>query len=542
VKINNLKRFSDLTVEEIPSTAKLILLVGSNGSGKTSFFEAFNLWYQRQAFGSLGDQSYFDKKIGSIPSDTTDWGSLSLEKVQISFHDSMIKGESAKGKFYFRSAYRNEPDFIIQKLEHQENPTSIIGLTSLMENDTTVSKNYQRLIGSTISAVYDENNDAKNVKQLREDLIGKIKNSLSQVFPDLNLSSIGDPLLDGSFYFEKGNSKDFHYKNLSAGEKSAFDLILDLIMKSHYFDDAIYCVDEPESHMHTRLQGKVLRELYSLVPDNSQLWISTHSIGMLKEARNIERQNTGTVVFLDFDNRDFDSQEILKPTRIDKAVTNKFYDLAFGDFASLMLPKQIVFCEGAPGGRKNVNFDMMIYNTIFEQKYPDTQFISVGSSDELEKIEIKLGEVMTTLLRKSKVIKIIDRDDRSDSEVAELSLKGINVLSKRHIECYLLDDSIISLLCSSVSKDDKKQDCLEAKTKALNSSISRGNPIDDIKSASGEICNELKRILDITQGGNNTYSFLRDTIAPLITEDTDIFKQLEQELFKEETVNGQTKI
>ena len=63
--------------------------------------------------------------------------------------------------------------------------------------------------------------------------------------------------------------------------------------------------------MHTKLQGKVLRELYELIPGQSQLWVSTHSIGMLQEAEDIEKEKPGTVVFLDFRNRDFDTDQII---------------------------------------------------------------------------------------------------------------------------------------------------------------------------------------------------------------------------------------
>ena len=163
-----------------------------------------------------------------------------------------------------------------------------------------------------------------------------MKTSLSTIFDDLNLSSIGDPLSSGSFFFEKGSAKDFHYKNLSAGEKSVFDLILDMIIKSTFYSDAVFCLDEPEAHMHTRLQAKVLTELYSLNTANSQLWISTHSIGMLKQAEIIEQANPGTVVFLDFANRDFDLTEVMKPAQIDRAIWDRFFDLAFADFSQLI--------------------------------------------------------------------------------------------------------------------------------------------------------------------------------------------------------------
>jgi hypothetical protein len=37
-------------------------------------------------------------------------------------------------------------------------------------------------------------------------------------------------------------------------------------------------------------------------------------------------------------------------------------------------------------------------------------------------------------------------------------------------------------------------------------------------------------LLNLNQGGNNTGAFLRDTMAPIITEDTDIFKELEKQI------------
>ena len=62
-------------------------------------------------------------------------------------------------------------------------------------------------------------------------------------------------------------------------------------------------------------------------------------------------------------------------------------------------------------------------------------------------------------------------------------------------------------------------------------STARGNAADDIKSASGEIYVELKRILNMTKCGNTKDAFFRDTLAPLITEDTSIYKELEREIF-----------
>lgn len=523
IKINNFKRFSDLTIENIPESAKLVLLVGPNGSGKTSLFDAFYHWYRLWSnFGVSGDKSYYLK----TDIEEQEWA---RHRVGIELYD---KPEDLKGKFYFRTAYRNEPTFSINQLTRQNDPTKSLKLENLIYNDVSVSENYQRLISLTLSGVYNTQNDKKTVEEFREELIGRIRDSLNNVFEDLTLTSIGDPLSNGSFYFQKGTSENFHYKNLSGGEKSVFDIVLDLIIKSEYYPEAIFCIDEPEAHMHTKLQSSLLEELYRLIPDRSQLWLSTHSLGMLRKAREIEETHPGSVVFLNFDNLNFDESVDIVPSRINKTIWNKFIEIALDSYSSLIAPSKIVFCEGTQKGRKYKNFDAQIYSIIFGESYPDTSFISVGSSSELENVDNPSITLVKNLLKDSEIIKLVDRDERSPEEIEELKEKDIKVLDKRHIECYLLDDEIIKKLCDKFEKTELYEKCIEIKSNKLGESVQRGNPADDIKSISGEYYVELKKVLGLAKCGNTKDAFFRDTIAPLITNETDIYKELESEIMK----------
>lgn len=531
VHIKHYKRFSDLTIEGIPATAKLVVLVGPNGCGKTSLFEAFNHWYMYQGFGTFADKDYQVKKEEGFEFNEHNWHNLII--TNIIFHDSEGNKaqEEIRGKFYFRSAYRNEPDFSISNFRQQQDPKQSYKL-NLMSTDITVSENYQRLVSSAISGLFRGEKDKELVEELREELIGKIRDSLKRVFSDLTLTGVGDdPLNNGSFFFEKGSVKAFHYKNLSAGEKSAFDLILDLIIKSTTFSNAIYCIDEPEAHMHTHLQSLLLNEIFSLVPDNSQLWVSTHSLGMLRRAQQLEKDNPGTVVFLDFDGRDYDSPVVITPTQINRTILRRFMQLALDDFSDFLAPQQIVFCEGNPNGHAVPSFDAQIYTTIFGNTHPNTAFVSAGACTEVTNKENESVKMITQLLSSSQVIKVVDRDDLSSTEVANLLSQGVKTLSRRHIECYLLDDEIIKKLCAVCGHPELEADCLNAKVSKMALSVARKNPADDVKSASGDIMVELKRILGLTQCGNKRESFLRDTMAPLITPETKVYKELENSVF-----------
>jgi len=341
-------------------------------------------------------------------------------------------------------------------------------------------------------------------------------------------------LQDGTFSFAKGVTSKFSYKNLSGGEKAAFDLLLDFIVKKSTFDDTVYVIDEPEAHMNTRLQGALLGELYNLVPDGSQLWISTHSIGMMRHARKLHQQDPSKVVFLDFEGHDFDKPTTVSPAVPSRAFWERVLKVALDDLADLVSPSQVVICEGNPKtpiGGKNEEHDARCYNSIFEAEFPDTKFISGGNSHEVAADRLRFASVFGNVVSGITVKRLIDGDDHSPEDKIEFRKEGINALTRRHIESYLFDDEILSALCNSLEKTASLPDVLAAKATAIASLESRGKPSDDLKSAAPQIYTSLKSILRLTGTGNDFLSFSRQTLAPLVRPGTSTYEALKADIF-----------
>ncbi len=530
VELKKFKRFTDINITDIPETAKLMVLIGPNGSGKTSLFEAFKTWSGLYGGTSSSTDPYYIGK-GDI-NFFNNWP----EKIKLTFYNQPLALDQNfyRKSFYIRTAYRNDPDFIVTQLRKMGTALESSRFSRLIDNDASVHENYQRIVSYSVEKLYSSEFDSMTIKKLREMLIGKIRESMKRVFDDLILTGPGDPLKNGTFYFEKGTSKDFHYKNLSGGEKAAFDIILDLIIKCTEFDDSIYCIDEPDLHLHTKLQGKLLGEIYNLIPENSQLWIATHSIGMLRKAFELQKQNPDKVVFLDFHDKNLDQALTINPVKVTRELWKKTLEVALDDLAQLVAPKQIVICEGKPSNLsgKNKEFDARCLRKIFSEGFPDTDFVSVGNEDGVRAEKIDLVTTLKSISPGVLFIKVIDRDDRSETEVTEIEEKEcVKVLKRREIENYLLDDEILKELCNDTGNEPKVIEVLNLKEQALTDSIGRGNPSNDLKSAAGDIYTSVKKLLNLTNCGNTTEAFLSDTMAPLVTPETRVYKELKSEIF-----------
>lgn len=537
ITIKGFKRFTDLIVEDIPKTVRILMLAGPNGCGKSSLFDALHIWKEsRTNRGFNWDPDYHVKGYLEEVKNPS-WN----DQVQMEFHDYVPENPQQNRKaFYIRSAYRNDPDFQINQFRRTGDLLDEVRVQRMIDNDAAVGSNYQRLVSNAIEDVFERGDGSVTLDAFREQVTDEIRFPFRRLFPDLEFNSLGNPMGDGTFRFTKGTAKGFSFKNLSGGEKSVFDLILDLVVARHSYDNTVFCIDEPESHMNARLQAELLSALYDLVPENCQLMLATHSIGMMRRARDIEADNPGTVAFLDFAGLDFDEPQVIRHKTPDRAFWSNAYDVALDDLAELIAPEQVVICEGEPKSKEsgpNYSHDARCYEQIFQNEFPETQFIPGGNSFDVTSDRRGIGYAVGLLIKGAEVIRLIDLDDQSPEEVAELNSRGIRVLSRRNLESYLFSDEVLRYLAGSVGRSDKVEELLSGKKILLDSKPNE--PQGDLKPASGEIYNTCKAILSLTQSGNNAKTFMRDTLAPLIKPGTPVYEELKLAVFGNHSENSE---
>ncbi|MCS1408772.1 MAG: hypothetical protein M2R45_01949 [Verrucomicrobia subdivision 3 bacterium] len=529
VRLRNYKRFTDLRVDEIPESAKLVVLIGPNGSGKSSLFDAFLLKSQEAIsnFGLSNKQvDYYVKDTSTADARPQSTGGV-RQKIDVSFHGRDLQRDEWAAAFYIRSAYRNEADSQTATLECVKTAAETQRFGRIIDTDATaVSDNYRRLTWQGLKDLFGKGSGKTTFDDYRRKVLGDLQKAMKTLFthPVLELQDFGGLQDSGTFRFDKGTASDFHYKNLSGGEKAAFDLLLDISVKRDEYQNAIYCIDEPEAHVATALHGRLLETMIGLIPEESQLWIATHSVGFVRKAYEMMQKNND-VVFLDFSGRDFDQKVELTPRATDRTFWKTTYEVALDDLSDLIAPKNIVICEGS---RSEIDkgFDADCYNQIFSSTHSDTLFMSRGSSKQVENSE-DLIMILERVAKGINVYRLIDRDDMTDDVRKEKIKNGIRVLGRREIENYLYAPEVLETFLKSKEKGDVVEEILDYQSSLLPSGIS----VSDMKNVTQQVLNRIKRSTHLGHLGNACKEFALQHLVPALKETTSVFQELESDIF-----------
>ena len=457
IHLKDFRRFTDLTIDlsELGKAPKLVLLIGPNGSGKSCVFDAFeavNAYNKKHLDSNRPENEYYtkgDKDDFEVDIQYSRNGKEGGWKRKINYSNT---SQIPKNAFYGRSSFRQIPEINKKSLgesklgfEHDvDRPQKYIGRDQRFEND--IGYIIEKLLNEIFGAPSD-----LTTGEIREKYIDPINEAFNRIFGLENGIALElirfKPPLEGKpaeINFRKGQS-EFHYNQLSAGEKEIFNILLNLLARSDYYQDTIYFFDEIDLHLNTSLQYRFLREITEhWIPENCQLWTASHSLGFIDYASDYNH-----AAILDFDELDFDQPQVLKPEPKDRfeifeiAVSREHLD-------KLMQGKTIIFSE---------NKDTVYFN---ELGLENIVFFRGNDKRDVFHKTLNMGEHYMGL---------VDRDYLTDQEIAniEATYSNLRILRYYSIENYLFHPENLKAYYEQQGKalneqeySEKIQSCKEA--------------------------------------------------------------------------------
>lgn len=252
LELRNFKRFTDVTIDNIPDNTKLVLLIGSNGSGKSSIFDAFELLNSlgRSQGLSEGWEYYRKTKDKQIEIKLTTQDNV----VWTSNEQSTKTFTNAGRPFYGRTSFRQVPRLTRTRLgdSHFDYPGDTDRPRLFIEKDNRFENDIERITETILKDFFRSKNSNE---QIRDKYILPINNALKNVFGEGNGTKLQlieiIPPLEGKvaqINFQKGKS-EIHYNYLSAGEKEVFNLLVNLLSRGSLYQDTIYFLDEIDLHL-----------------------------------------------------------------------------------------------------------------------------------------------------------------------------------------------------------------------------------------------------------------------------------------------------
>ncbi|MCW1967150.1 MAG: AAA family ATPase [Anaerolineae bacterium] len=456
LQLFNFKRFSHLKIDNIPSQAKLVLLIGSNGSGKSCIFDAFGFAdaaIKRDTGLSKEFFDYFVKKNNASANVSIFFNQHPHLNIS---SDHFTGYANSKKLFYGRTSFRQIPRLIRTALgqggqvdfdRDSDRPHFFIERDQRFEND--IEKITETLLKDFFRS-------KQSNEQITEKYIAPINRSLQNIFGTQNGTCLQlleiIPPLEGrvaQITFRKGES-EFHYNYLSAGEKEVFNLLINLLSRAALYQDTIFYLDELDLHLNTRLQFNLLKEIVeNWIPDNSQLWTASHSLGFIEYAK-----QSDLAAIIDLDDLDFDRLQTLYPESKDNP---EVYEIAVGKefLASLFRQMLICFVE---------NTDQDLYASI---GIPNTVFVADKDRNRVfHKVRTDQGHG------------IVDRDFLSDDDIKQIKqhYPKLHILTYYSIENYLYHPDNLAEYYVARQQQFDKSAYIQALTNAKNTEIKAIKP------------------------------------------------------------------
>ncbi|MBS6019343.1 MAG: AAA family ATPase [Leptotrichia wadei] len=312
MKIKNLhikefKGLRDISInfEKNDEPLDLVVLAGSNGSGKTRVLESILQYFQDHIqYNYRGNSNkieiYFEEKEKICRNNVGDEMELYEGLKSFSYHE--IDNPRNEKHIKIKKELNILPKIIYVPTEINFQKMNTASTTLVQEYNfinivnTNLIKDIPSYIATKmISAML------KNKNEKVGDVQKKVFNEINEIFENLSIDvKVEDISQDGRniTLFTNSSGDEFDINELSSGEKQLF--LRTLAIKMLNPENSIILIDEPELSLHPKWQQRIV-DVYRKIGKNNQIIIATHSPHILGSVKKenimlLDKDDEGKIV------------------------------------------------------------------------------------------------------------------------------------------------------------------------------------------------------------------------------------------------------
>ena len=306
-----------------------------------------------------------------------------------------------------------------------------------------ITDDFDAVLANLVSKINEENqlaltqvaklNDKKDSDKL-SDRISKWQNNNSRtklkkiwksVLPEREIDVKDNSIVA----YIPGKQEKYNGNNMSDGERSCLYLIGQCLCAP---EGETIIVDEPELHLHPSIMNRLWQAIEEARPD-------CHYIFVTHELEFASRHPAAEIIWVkSYDGTKWDYEVITDQ--------EQFPDELMLDI--LGSRRKILLVEG-----ENDSYDLQLYSSLFNHMY----VIPCGSCEHV--IEKVRAFSENKEFHHSEVYGLIDRDYRSDEQIAKYEQEGIFTLNVAEVENLFLVRNLLELYCKEIHipEDEAKQ-------------------------------------------------------------------------------------
>ena len=291
MKIKNLhikefKGLRDISInfEKNDEPLDLVVLAGSNGSGKTRILESILRYFQdhlNYKQNNIEAGIFYEEKEKNCISNVQDFFH------GLEFFSYCEANDPLREK---HSEIKNKLDilpkviYVPTEINFQKMNTASTTLVQEYKFINIVNTNLIKDIPSYIATKM-ISEMFKNKNEKVEDIQRKVFDEINEIFENLSIDvKVEDISQDGRniTLFTNSSGDKFDINELSSGEKQLF--LRTLAIKMLNPENSIILIDEPELSLHPKWQQRIV-DVYRKIGENNQIIIATHSPHILGSVR-----------------------------------------------------------------------------------------------------------------------------------------------------------------------------------------------------------------------------------------------------------------